>query len=215
MRQSLRRTRAELDNRWFGPEDAWLDPQTGRVMDVVYHAVSWVENELSRVLVRHQARVGYSTAAWANVLNSQPLADPSGWFARLQQEAQQPYPEELRQAIIALNLPLLRQAHSSFSHQLAKAVTRGDLVSVNHRLAAFLASYFDVLFALNRVPHPGEKRLLEIAQARCAVLPAALPQRITALLQAAAGAGPAMLTNAEEWCFDLERLVERHSARRP
>jgi hypothetical protein len=29
-------------------------------------------------------------------------------------------------------------------------------VSLNHRTAALLASYFDVLFALNRVHHPGD-----------------------------------------------------------
>jgi len=40
------------------------------------------------------------------------------------------------------------------------ALNRGDAVSVQHRVTALLASFFDVWFALERQPHPGEKRLL-------------------------------------------------------
>lgn len=45
----------------------------------------------------------------------------------------------------------------SYDRQIKKAQERGDIVSVNHRITAFLESYFDVIFALNRQTHPGEK----------------------------------------------------------
>jgi hypothetical protein len=44
-------------------------------------------------------------------------------------------------------------------------------VSVNHRLAPWLASYFDILFALNRALHPGEKRLALYVEEECLCKP--------------------------------------------
>jgi hypothetical protein len=104
----------------------------------------------------------------------------------LQARARQPYPEELRRAIVAKNHPILRQTASSYRYQLERAVARGDRVSINHRVAAMLASYFDILFAANRVPHPGEKRLLEIATEQCQKLPADMDLQVKGLIAAVA-----------------------------
>ncbi len=41
---------------------------------------------------------------------------------------------------------------------------QGDLISLNHRVAVWIASYTDILFAMNRSYHPGEKRLLMYMQ---------------------------------------------------
>lgn len=38
-------------------------------------------------------------------------------------------------------------------------------------MAAFLESYFDILFALNRMTHPGEKRMASTLKARAKILP--------------------------------------------
>ena len=66
---------------------------------------------------------------------------------------------------------LLHTAMPAYDAQIAKAVRRGDRVSVCHRTAAFLESYFDVILARNAMTHPGEKRLVQLCRARCAVLP--------------------------------------------
>src|SRR5258705_11487213 len=108
-----------------------------------------MQDQLDRVLVRHQASMGYTTCFWHTIRMSQVLFDRSHWFARLQQQAAQPYPEPLVKAIIAANYPVLRQIAPSYVHQIEKAASRGDLVSLNHRTAALLASYFDILFAIN------------------------------------------------------------------
>ncbi len=77
----------------------------------------------------------------------------------------------------------MRSVISSYTDQIEKALKRSDLLSLNHRLAALFASYFDVLFALNRTPHPGEKRLLAYAS-RCVALPENMVTDVEAVLRA-------------------------------
>ena len=72
-------------------------------------------------------------------------------------------PTKLKQNIIQQNMRLLTGNLPSYDFQIKKAANRGDLVSVNHRTAAFLESYFDIIFALNEMTHPGEKRMVQYA----------------------------------------------------
>jgi hypothetical protein len=173
---------AEIGNTTWEPGDEWIDVTTGTPMDVMFRHVRWIEEQLDRVLVRHEASVGYSTCFWYNVLHSRALFDRTRWFAALQERATVDYPSELRRAIVAKNFPLLRRNQSSYLHQIELAVKRGDPISVNHRSAAFLASYFDALFALNKLPHPGEKRILEHAKASCKKLPVGMERQVRELL---------------------------------
>jgi hypothetical protein len=177
---------AEIGNTTWEPGDEWIDALTGTAVDVMYRHARWIEDQLDRVLVRHEASAGYSTCFWYNVLHSQALFDRSGWFAELQRKAEQPYPAELKQAIIAKNYRLLRDTQSSYLHQIDLSVKRDDPVSVNHRVTALLASYFDVLFALNEQRHPGEKRLLQHA-ARLPKVPRDFDSQVRALITAVGG----------------------------
>jgi len=197
----------ELDNRNFEPGDEWIDGETGLAVDVMYRTPAWIEGELDRVLVRHEARLGYSTCFWANVRSSRALFDRSGWFAALQARADTPYPEPLRRAIVAKNLAVMARNQSSFLRQLERAAMRGDAVAVNHRLAAFLACAFDVLFAVNEAPHPGEKRLLAAAVLRCRRQPPGFLDDVARLL---AGAGDGTVAEAAgDVAEGLEWLVRQ------
>jgi len=177
-------TTSEIGNWFWEPGDEWIDSQTGMCVDIMFRTTRWIEDQLDRVLTRHEASVGYSTCFWYNVRNSQPLFDRSGWFHATQQRASQPYPEELKRAIIAKNHPILRKNMSSYLHQIERALRRGDTVSVNHRTVAMLASYFDIVFAVNDQPHPGEKRLVRFAQQLCPKLPTGMAERVAGLLSA-------------------------------
>ena len=86
---------------------------------------------------------------------------------------------------------------------------RGDAVTAQHRSTAILASYFDLIFAANRVPHPGETRLRERARAVCAHLPVAFEDRLTALLRAAGSVPPAaeVLDATHGLLYGLDELL--------
>ena len=198
-------SRADLGLTYWGPGDEWFDAATGIEVDVVYFDAGWMAEQLRRVLVDHAPGLGYTTCFWHTVRASRPLHDPEGWLAALQAQAATPYPEPLRQAIIAHNHPVLRGIIPSYRTQLAKALGRDDAVSANHRLAALLAGYFDIVFAANRVPHPGEKRLVERAAALCPSLPPHMAADVAATLAAAGVCSPATLTH-------LDRLLDRLDA---
>ncbi|MBW4448943.1 MAG: DUF4037 domain-containing protein [Spirirestis rafaelensis WJT71-NPBG6] len=174
--------RLEINNQFWEPGDEWIDKNYGIGIDIMYRSPAWIEEQLNSVLVKHQASVGYSTCFWWNVLKSKPLYDTDNWFRQLRVTATQPYPEALRQAIIAKNYPILRNNISAYTHQIESATRRNDLVSINHRIAALIASYFDIIFAVNYLPHPGEKRLVQFANKFCDKLPKNMEQDITSLI---------------------------------
>lgn len=199
--------RAEVGNDFFEPGDEWIDPGTGLHVDAMFRDLGWTEGEIDRVLVRCEARLGYSTALWHNVRTCLPLFDRRGWLAALRKRAAAPYPEALRRAIVARNHPLLSANLSSYLHQLERAAARGDAVAASHRAAAFLASFFDVLFAVNRATHPGEKRLLGQAAALCPLGPPGLEADVRALLRAAGAAEPDAAVHAARLSAALDEIL--------
>ena len=143
-RRTLLGESAEIDNRFWEPGDESSDPSSGAQIDIMYRSPEWIEAQVERVLSRHEASLGYTTCFWYNVVHSEALFDPRGWYQGLQNRARIAYPEGLRRAVLMKNWPVLRRNHSSYRHQIEVALIRGDIVSVQHRLTAFLASFFDV-----------------------------------------------------------------------
>ena len=182
--QKFGAVRADLNLTFWDLGDEWLDEKTGIEVDVIYWDKTWIEDQIDRVLISYQASVGYTTCFWHTVLNSKMLFDRQGWFPEFQNKCLQSYPNKLRDAIIAKNHPVLRNVIPSYFNQIKKAVERNDFISLNHRIAALLASYFDVLFAINHLTNPGEKKILSYALERCTRLPKDLSTQINDVLQA-------------------------------
>jgi len=194
------------DNFW-GPGDEWFDAETGIEVDIVYFDSGWMGDQVRRVVLDHQASMGYSTCFWYTVHHSQVFYDPNGWFTGLQEICQRPYPELLRQNIIAHNHPVLREIIPSYFFQIEKAVKRGDLVSVNHRLAGLLASYFDIVFAINRELHPGEKHLVQKAVASCEKIPEDMQTELQEVLALSAVGDPELLMKVTRLLDHLDYLL--------
>lgn len=196
----------EIDNTWFGTCDEWADGETGVAVDVMYWERDGFERDLRAVIEGHRPSLGYSTAFWHTARHAQPLHDRDGWLASIQALAATPYPDELRRAIVAWNWPLLHHNRSSYRHQIELAVERDDPVSVQHRLTALLASVFDILLAVNRTLHPGEKRLLD----HVAALEhgSHLAPRIRHLIRVSTeGSGIDLIPAIAALCDDLDAVV--------
>jgi hypothetical protein len=115
---------------------------------------------------------------------------------------------QARQHIITYNYPVLREIIPSYFFQIEKAVKRGDLVSVNHRLAGLLASYLDIIFAFNRELHPGEKCLIQKTAALCKRLPQDFHVDLQAVLNQSRLADRKFLARSDDLLDHLDQLLE-------
>jgi predicted nucleotidyltransferase len=207
--EKLGASRADLNLTFWDLGDEWFDLETGIEVDIMYWDQSWIAGQLERVLDSYHAGMGYSTCFWHTVSNSVILFDRQGWFAKLQEKCIQPYPEQLKRAILAKNHPVLRSVIPSYYVQIKKAIERKDLISINHRLAALFASYFDVLFALNEVLNPGEKKVLRFVLEQCSKVPMDLQRQVKRILQSAAIGDVGLLHQLDELLDGLDDLLAK------
>lgn len=172
----------ELGNTFWETEDN-CTLNNGIDMDILYRDLDGFCQGIADVVENFQAHNGYTTCMWHNLLTCKILYDRDGRLAALKQRFSVAYPPQLRKNIIQRNGKLLFDHMPSYDSQIRKAVLRRDLVSINHRVSAFLESYFDILFALNGKTHPGEKRLISLCRQTCPVLPGRFEENLEALLQ--------------------------------
>lgn len=175
----------EIGGEYFGAGDEYYCDEINKIMDVMYWNVPWFEGVIGNVWDKHYPSNGYTTCFLHTLKHFEILYDKNNWLKNLQNKINNPYPQELKQNIIERNIKLMKdKPFASYYEQVEKALKRNDVVSVNHRLAAFLASYFDVVFAANEIFHPGEKRLVQYALSNCSVLPCDFEQNIDKLFKA-------------------------------
>ena len=170
----------EIDNHYWEQEDN-CTLTSGIDIDILYRNLDDFCQGLAYVVEQHQPYNGYTTCMWHNLNTCKILYDRDGRLAAAKARFDVPYPEELRTNILRRSWNLLHNAMPAYELQIKKALKRKDLVSVNHRTAAFLESYFDLIFALNRQTHPGEKRLISLCLESCPILPADFEENLNLL----------------------------------
>ena len=181
--------------------------RNGIDFDLLYRNLPDFVNEVASVVEGFQAHNGYTTCMWHNLRTCKIIFDRQGKLAAAKARFDIPYPARLKENIIGQNLRLLRGSMPAYSDQIMKAVGRNDLVSINHRTAAFLESYFDILFALNEQTHPGEKRLLSLCRRNCAILPKAFEENIQRLLNDLFLCPGNTQTNLQTIISELEKVL--------
>ena len=202
---------ADIGLTYWDDGDEWFDKDTGIEVDLIYWHTVWIKDEMEGLLNSNYAKTGYSTSFWHTILNSKCLFDRSGWFADFKSAVNISYPKKLQKAVIAKNYPVLKEIIPSYYNQIKKAVERNDLVSINHRTAEFLASYFDIIFAVNKLPNPGEKKVMRFIQENCKTLPADLEIQIGRILTSASLGGPALIDDIDALLENLNDLLKQEN----
>lgn len=185
----------EIGNHYWETEDN-CTLMGGTDIDIIYRDLDDFADGISRTVDKCEATNSYTTCMWHNLLNCKIIFDRSGRLSELQKRYNVPYPKALRKNIIERNMKLLSGALPSYDMQIKKAAGRGDTVSINHRTAEFLASYFNVIFAMNSLTHPGEKRLVQLCKERCKILPNNFEENLNKLF-------------AEMFSGDVSKSIER------
>ena len=173
----------EVGGEYFGSGDEFFVDELNQQLDVMYWNTKWFKSIVENVWIKHYPSNGYTTAFLFTLNNFQIIYDTDNWLSDLQKSIKTQYPKELKENIIKRNIMLMYdKPFASYYEQIEKAIKRNDIISINHRISAFLASYFDIIFAVNELLHPGEKRLIQYAINNCKILPDKFEENITELL---------------------------------
>ena len=195
----------ELNNTFWEMEDDG-ELFDGTPVELIYRDPVWLEGEMERIVTNCQAGTGYSTCLWHNLITSGLLFDRNNRWRVMKEKYDVTYPDKLQRNIIEKNYPLLKEQIPAYYHQIEKALKRDDFVSVNHRVSAFLESYFDIIFALNKRAHPGEKKLIKTAS-DFAILPDNFPLNLEHLLKSISKFDDTVLSAIDKIISELDKVL--------
>lgn len=149
----------------------WFAHQ-GQQIELIYVAWRDVEADIAAAYGDGLRDAEFTTARLHNYAHGLALYDPSGALTGVQTRLRSAYPEPTRRFLLRREPERLTLALK----QLLTAQQRRDILFAQHRRYTLQTIFFNLLFALNRRYHPGEKRLLRHA-ATCPLQPADCAKR--------------------------------------
>lgn len=138
----------------------------GQLIELIYIRVADVAAEVEAAYRDGFAEEGFTTGRLFCFAHDRIVHDPAGSLGAQQSRLTASYPETLRRAILRRQCTRL----ALYIGQLRTGQQRGDLLYAQQIRTKLQNVYFDLLFAVNRFYHPGEKRLLIYAE-RCPLRP--------------------------------------------
>ena len=115
--------------------------------------INWFSQTIENVWINHYPSNGYTTCFLYTLDNFQILFEKNEYLTKLKHIIDTPYPEELKNNIIQRNMMLMYQKP--------------------------FASYYE---QIEKLLHPGEKRLINFAKCNCKRLPGDFEKNIMDLL---------------------------------
>ena len=170
----------EIGNSFWEYEDNCV-LNNGIEIDILYRNMKDFMKGIERVVAEYHPSNSYTTCMWHNLITCKILYDKNGALEKYKNKYTINYPKQLKENIIKRQLELIDSSMPAYPKQIKKAISRKDFVSINHRITEFLASYFDLLFAINEITHPGEKRLIQLCKKQCKILPENFEENLNSL----------------------------------
>lgn len=198
----------ELNNTFWETEDDGILKEGNIPVEIIYRDLKWIDGSLKRTVIDCQSDIGYTTCFWSNIINSIIIYDREGKLTEIQKKYNVEYPEKLKQNIIDKNYQLLKEKMPAYYYQIEKALKRDDFISVNHRVAAFFASYFDIIFAVNKFLHPGEKKILKIIKDNNLITPDNMENDVLDILRLCASNDEEILVKIDSLIKNLDKLIK-------
>lgn len=194
-----------LDNHYREHEDVCI-MQDGTELNIVYRDLDVFLAGIARVVEQYEPLDGCTTGMWYSLLTGRIAYDKGGLLVAAKEKYTVPYPQQLKQNIISHHMNLIKYGIPSYIAQMEKAMKRNDMVNINQCAQRFLASYFDIMFALNEKQHPGEKRLIQACLEECKYVPFNFELNIRLLLNSMFK-DPAAASVLELMVTELEKVI--------
>jgi hypothetical protein len=173
-----------------------------KLIELIYLDLDQLSTQAHQAYSQGLISEGYTTALLYILARGQVLHDATGKVTALRAQLQTAYPEPTRARLLREHPELLR----FYLELLRISQQRDDLLYVQQMRYSIQMIFFNLLFALNRLYHPGGKRLL-VHTANCALKPADCAARWTQAARLGAD-DPRLVELLDALVADLCRMIE-------